>query len=177
MASILKEAAAERAAAFIAGGFRQQCVLKAGTPFTFSRQKLASDHIVFLARKPDAADGWPGSALGPLFLYRQARCAFTRAEQKVLIRAEDDLTDNEIAEDLRISGNSVALRWRSIYIRVAERVPLALHPGTDRLAAFARGAEKRRRVIAFVRQHPEELRPYSWSARDGEKGAADTASR
>ena len=168
---ILKEAAAERAAAFIGGGFRQQCILRAGTPFTFSQQKLASDHIVFVARKSVVADGWPGSALDPLFLYRPARCAFTRAEQKVLLRAESDLTDSEIAEDLRISVNSVALRWRSIYTRVAERVPFALQPDADRLATLTRGTEKRRRVIAFVRQHPEELRPYSWSSHglNGEK--------
>lgn len=159
MTGILKEAPAERAAAFIDGGFRQQCILRAGTPFTFSQQKLATDHIVFVARKSAVADGWSGAALDPLFLHRPARCAFTRAEQKVLLRAESDLTDSEIAEDLHISVNSVALRWRSIYARVAERVPLALHADTDRSVAPTRGAEKRRRVIAFVRQHPEELRP------------------
>lgn len=156
--SILKEASADRAASFASGGFEPRHTLKAGTPLTISERHLAEDHVVFVARKP-ASDGWPGSALDPLFVHRAARCDFTRAEQQVLVRAESDLTDGEIAEDLGVSANSVALRWRSIYARVAERVPFALDPDPRRPNAQARGAEKRRRVIAFVRQHPEELRP------------------
>jgi hypothetical protein len=166
---ILKEAAAERAAAFIGGGFRQQHVLRAGTPLGFMRQKLSKDHIVFLAQKSDFENGWPAAALAPLFFFQPPQCAFTRAEQTVLSLAEEEgLTDAEIANELGTSTNSIVLRWRSIYARLADRVPAALlRDAARRSAPLARGTEKRRLAIAFARQHPEELRPYSRSLQRG----------
>lgn len=159
---ILKEACESRADAFRRAGFREAHVLRAGTRLPFSRQTLNRDHIVFVASRTDYEKGWPGAVLDPLFMYRQPKCAFTRAEQRVLQRAEQDLTDAEIAQDLGIAVTAVSMRWRSIYARVAARVPGVLGADGPSGAEAARGAEKRRRVVAYVRQHPEELRPFAW---------------
>src|SRR5262249_19116595 len=74
--------------------------------------------------------------------------------------AAEGLIDAQIAGQLGISPAAVALRWRSVYARVAERVPSALHDTAPSSAGRGRGHEKRRRVIAFVSEHPEEMRPY-----------------
>jgi hypothetical protein len=55
---------------------------------------------------------------------------------------------------------AVALRWRSIYARVGDRAPSVLRESVAAHGSHGRGHEKRRRVIAFVNDHPEEMRPY-----------------
>jgi hypothetical protein len=164
---ILKEAAAARAGAFLAGGFKEHRRLQAGTPLSFPGMKLASEHVVLCVTRTDMEPALPGSAVGSLFRHHPPRCTFTRAELQVLQRAEEDMTDAEIAADLGATSNAITLRWRSIYGRVAERAPTALRLDSKRPAPAVRGTEKRRRVIAFVRQHPEELRPYAWPRKRG----------
>jgi DNA-binding NarL/FixJ family response regulator len=73
----------------------------------------------------------------------------------------EGLTDTEIASETSTSANAVRLSWRSIYDRIEQGTGLVL-PSSDRL--MARGPEKRRHALAFVRDHPEEIRPFSWVA-------------
>jgi hypothetical protein len=159
LARILKETTADRAGAFLAGGFRERGRLAPGTALRFAGRRLAQEHVVFEASRSDMENALPGAMVSHLFAYQPPRCGFTRSEKQVLERAVDHLTDGEIAAALGITPSAVALRWRSIYVRMAERVPLALDAEPGRRAA-ARGREKRRRVIAFVDDHPEEMRPY-----------------
>lgn len=159
IASIIKEASANRAALFVAGGFRERCRLAIGTPLRFDGRTLQEEHVVLSASRSDFDGSMPGSAISHLFTHHPPRCGFTRAEKQVLCRAIDHLTDDEIAAALRIAPGAVALRWRSIYARLAERVPFALHTAAIHSSA-ARGREKRRRVVAFVGEFPEEIRPY-----------------
>jgi hypothetical protein len=66
-----------------------------------------------------------------------------------------------LAKSLCISHSTVKKRWRAIYERVADidynllGAPLA----NDR-DATRRGAEHRRHLLHYLRQHSEELRPY-----------------
>lgn len=159
LARVLKETSADRAEAFRAGGFRERSRIPAGTPLPFSEGSSRQEHVVFEARRSDFEGLLPGSMVSHVFVYRQPQCNFTRLEKQVLERAADHLTDEEIASALGIKPGAVALRWRSIYARVAERVPSWLDAEASAGSA-ARGKEKRRRVIAFVSEHPEELRPY-----------------
>lgn len=115
--------------------------------------------MVFEARKSDFEGVLPGSMVSHVFVYRRPQCGFTRLEKQVLERAADHLTDEEFSSALGIKPGAVAPRWRSIYARVAEHVPSWLDAGAS-VGSAARGKERRQRVIAFVTEHPEALRPY-----------------
>jgi hypothetical protein len=154
---------AQLASAFFGGGFEELCRFPAGTPLRFRPDAvLGQDSIVFTITKADLMGEWPGKAVALMFAHQPPRCAFTYAEQQVLMRAADGLTDAKIAQDIGITVTAVSLRWRSIYNRIAEHAPFVLQ--SDECPDGVRGQEKRRLVIAFVNEHPEELRPYSKDA-------------
>ncbi len=73
-------------------------------------------------------------------------------------------TDRELSGDLGISLATVKKTWRSIYVRVAARLR-DLIPSTSAAsgdeATPERGREKKHSLIAYLREHPEELRPVS----------------
>ena len=118
LARIIKETWAERAFAFQGGGFREHCRMPAGTSLSFDPQgRLERDHIIYTVTRTDIEANWPGTAVGLLFAHEPPRCGYTRAEQEVLLRAADGLTDAKIAQDLGISAAAVSMRWRSIYAR------------------------------------------------------------
>lgn len=55
---------------------------------------------------------------------------------------------------------TVKKRWHEIYDRVAEVEPELLPPAiAEGPRAHSRGAERRRRLLNYLRQHPVELRP------------------
>lgn len=170
LARILKEAPAHLASSFLGGGFREHCRLPAGTPFSFHPEAgLEEEFAVFDITRAELEGKWPSTAVGHLFAHQQPRCGFTRFEQQVLIRAVDGLTDTKIARDLGITADAVAMRWRSIYTRVLDNAPSVLR--SEECFNGARGQEKRRLVIAFVSEHPEELRPYARPARRNGKAS------
>lgn len=156
---ILKETTADRASVFLGGGFREYRRLPIGTPMQFDGHALRREHVVFEASRADVETSLPASMIAHLLTYQPPRCSFTRSERRVLERAVEHQTDEEIASSLRISSAAVRLRWRSIYARVAAHIP-AVFKLTSSSAAVARGKEKRRRVIAYVAAHLEEIRPY-----------------
>jgi hypothetical protein len=101
---------------------------------------------------------WAGS----LLLCAPPKAGFTRGEQRVLWLALDGRTDQELHDELGVSLTAIKKRWRGIYDRAAESLPplfgdLPSHgrPVTER------GKERRRRLLAYLRDHPEELRPVS----------------
>jgi hypothetical protein len=55
----------------------------------------------------------------------------------------------------------VKKRWQAIYERVGDvDRELLLPPVAHGPNITARGAERRRRLLHYLRQHPEELRPF-----------------
>lgn len=100
----------------------------------------------------------PGSTmLAPLFSYLRPRFGFRRGEQQLLGRALLGQTDPELARALHIALPTVKSRWRAIYNRLVACAPELLPDSTN--AGDTRGKEKRRRVLEYLRRHPEELRP------------------
>jgi DNA-binding CsgD family transcriptional regulator len=156
---ILKEADARLAGAYTSGGFREHLRLPAGMPMPLADDRSKTDRIVFMTTAEDIKGALPGAAIGPLFAFTAPRCAFTRNQQKVLEAAVDNKTDREIAMLLNTNANAVAQHWRKIYMRVERELPFVF----DGLAAGegTRGHEKRRRVVAYIADHMEELRPYA----------------
>ena len=161
LARIIKEVPGDLEKPFLDGGFRVHCRFSAGTPLEFfPGVALERDTIMFTITRAEVEAQWPPSIVGQLFAFQEPRCGFSRSEQQVLIRAADGLTDARIAESLGISPTAVSLRWRSIYGRIEEFVR-ALLPLEGEETNGARGQEKRRTVVAFVKEHPEELRPFA----------------
>ena len=66
-------------------------------------------------------------------------------------------SDEEIADSLNIALETVRKHWRSIYERVIRLEP-EFFPG-GRTQGDARGPEKRRHLLNYLRMHLDEIRP------------------
>lgn len=109
----------------------------------------------------EEAEAHPGSHLAGLFGYIPPRFRFSGAEQRLLQHALTGETSAEEAAALFISPWTVKKRWHAIYERVADiDRELLPSPMADRSDNTARGAERRRHLLHYLRQHPEELRPF-----------------
>jgi hypothetical protein len=95
-----------------------------------------------------------------LFQYSPPRMYPKPAEQNLLSAAIRGLKDEELSCELGVSLSFIKKTWSSIYNRAAEKLPelsLAIAAGS----VPQRGKEKKQRVLAYLREHPEELRPIS----------------
>lgn len=117
-------------------------------------------HLVGITRELESSR--PGSWVGALFNYRPPQLKFSQAEQRLLLAALSGVTDEKLAEKLRVSPNTVRNTWRSIYERAASYLP-ELFAGESQPDSgnCQRGKEKKRHLLAYLREHPEELRPVS----------------
>jgi DNA-binding CsgD family transcriptional regulator len=101
-----------------------------------------------------------GTWASTLFVYQAARFGFRPSEQRLLLTALLGGTDEDIADHLSISRSAVKKAWHSIYERVATRDPELIPCGAlIGSASSERGKGKKQRLIAYLRDHPEELRP------------------
>ena len=107
----------------------------------------------------ELAHNRPGSWLSTIFDYRVPRLFLTPAEQRLLNTALNNATDDEIAEALTVSISTVKKCWQSVYAKASLRLPELLPDDCCELSGRGRGAEKKRRVLSYLRSHPEELRP------------------
>jgi len=121
---------------------------------------FAEPHLIGLDRK--TAPRIFGSWLATLFIYRPPLLGFSRSEQRLLSTALEGGTDEALAHTLGISLFAVKKSWRAIYDRSTSRLPeLFRDSSSSDKATQDRGKEKKRRIIAYLREHPEELRPVS----------------
>jgi hypothetical protein len=105
---------------------------------------------------------WGGSWVGALFDYHPPMLGLNRSEQRLLSCALPGATDEELAAMLGTSLPSIKKMWISIYRRVEDCLPeLIPDPLRSDIPASGRGREKRRHLLTYVREHPEELRPLS----------------
>jgi hypothetical protein len=103
-----------------------------------------------------------GSVAGPLFDYHEPVLRFSDKEKQLLAEALKGRTDMELAANLNVSFPTVKKRWASLFDRVADGRPELLPEGGPRESQENRGPQKRHRILAYVRTHPEEIRPYRW---------------
>jgi DNA-binding CsgD family transcriptional regulator len=94
-----------------------------------------------------------------LFQYREPVLRLRETEQDLLIAALTGLTDEELAIRLNLGLPSVKKLWRSLFERASARPNLfpQMHDG---LNGSGRGRQKRQFILNYVRDHPEELRPF-----------------
>jgi hypothetical protein len=121
-------------------------------------------HVIGITRDLESQQqaDWGGTWVGTLFEYRRPVLGFSRAEQRLLLSALSGATDDHLATALGISRPAVKKLWLSIYRRVEDHLPSLIEPPVkSELPLGSRGKEKRRRVLAYLRERPEELRPVS----------------
>jgi hypothetical protein len=105
----------------------------------------------------------PYSVAATLYRYQAPVLRLRPAEQKLLTAALSGRTDAELSSDLGLSIEAIKKRWMSIFDRIDEFKPEIL--SRDEVESDGRGPQKRHRVVAYIRVHPEELRPFSWDAK------------
>ncbi len=147
-----------------AGGFywdsTKACYVKSlkGSAEEFIRKP----HTVGITRELEL--NRPGSWVGTLFEYHPPRFRFSPSEQRLLLTAlgGEIGTDQDLANALGVSLPTVKKMWLSVYRRVADRQPeIVRHSPDSETETSKRGKEKRRHLLAYLREHPEELRPIS----------------
>jgi hypothetical protein len=132
----------------------------------FEQYRLANPETTW---NPDRALGMvttesmrddPGSIAAGLFLHHhQPQLAFTRSEQELLEVALEGVDDSSASKSLFVSVPAIKRRWANIFERVAAIRPDLCPPKSD----GTRGIQKRQRVLAYIRNHPQELRPFNFS--------------
>jgi hypothetical protein len=111
----------------------------------------------------ESAQGMPGSVGNILFSVRKPALRLRDSDQQLLLAALRGATDQELASGLGFSLSAVKARWRSAIARVEETMPDLV---CDAVYHEGRGAQKRHRVLDYVRSHPEELRPFDWTTKN-----------
>jgi len=130
-----------------------------------AREIVQEPHLIGVTREMELArpGSWAGSWVGAMFDHRLPRCGFSRGEQRMLMLALEGGTDQDLSKELGISLPTVKKAWLSVYRRVTENLP-ELNLDDSQAAdtpSEVRGKEKKRRLLAYVREHFEELRPFS----------------
>lgn len=115
---------------------------------------------LFGLSRDEAARLLPGSPVRDAFQFTPPRFRFSAAERRMLRLAVTQMTDEQIGEELGVSLHGLKKLWRSIHHRALDAMPHLFEDGGV-VEAGTRGPEKRRVLLQYLRQHPEELRPYS----------------
>lgn len=124
-------------------------------------------HVIYLMTEKSVRV-LPGSVANPLFTPVRPVLRLRDSERELLLLSIEGATDYELAGQLAVTLPAIKARWRSIFARVVEAIPGLLEEdaGDD-----VRGGQKRHRVLAYVRTHMEELRPYDWRSERSVKAA------
>ena len=124
------------------------------------RKLESSQRPCLLGLTKEEALAHPGGNIAGLFVYTPPRFHFSRSEQVLLQHALMGETCEMLAASLSISPWTVKKRWHAIYDRVTDVDKDLLLPPVAYGAHVSRGAERRRELLNYLRQHLEELRPY-----------------
>jgi hypothetical protein len=119
------------------------------------RMPLAGKETASLMRfTTQDAQADPHAWFSSYFFPPKPRFHFSRGEQRLLECSLLDLSDADATQELHVSEDGIKKRWRSIYVRVNE-------VDRDLLAGICSGSAQRRCLLHYLRQHLEELRPYT----------------
>ncbi|WP_153067403.1 hypothetical protein [Steroidobacter cummioxidans] len=128
-------------------------------------QTLPREHqpAFFGLTREQARNLLPGSPARNCFQNQPPLFTFSASQRRLLWFALFDDSDDALMPLLDVSVHGLKKLWRGIYERIEDRMPefFGDAAGGDE---GKRGPEKRRQVLAYVRQRPEELRP--WSSAD-----------
>ena len=125
---------------------------KSGTP---APRDESHPYLLALTREQALAN--PGTHASFLFMHIPPHFGFSARQQEMLAKALYGATDDELAETLSVSSSGIKKRWISIYDQVSAAMPGWLERDPEN--ASARGTEKRRHLLNYLRHRPEELHP------------------
>jgi hypothetical protein len=108
--------------------------------------------LMCLTREVAQAD--PYFRRSGLFFPPLPRFSFSLGEQGLLELSMLDRSDDDIAATLHVSVDAIKKRWRYIYMKVDSADP-------ELLADSDSGTGSRKALLAYLRMHLEEIRPYS----------------
>lgn len=101
----------------------------------------------------------PGTSVRQAFDHYPPRFRLSASQRKLLWLALFDDSDDALGGRLGLSVHALKKLWRGIYERIEDVAPGFFGDEAD--DDGKRGPEKRRQVLAYVRQRPEELRPWA----------------
>lgn len=149
------------APAIVAAGFLQR-------PYVDERALqglVPADRPAFMAvTRNEALAGLPGTSVRHVFEHHPPMFRFSASQRRLLWLALFDESDAHLTDRLQVSVHGLKKLWRGIYERIEDQMPEFFgEAGGDEDGK--RGPEKRRQVLAYVRQRPEELRPWDVTRR------------
>ena len=121
---------------------------------------IAPDRIPYLyqlARDDNRAQSYLTNNLW-LFTRRRPQMRFTPKQQQLLFYALAGQSDRELQNALSISEDAIKQVWKQIMYRAAAALPIQFTQESS--DGGCRGQSRRHLLLAYLRQHMEELRPY-----------------
>ncbi|MGH8335720.1 MAG: hypothetical protein ACRETL_02585, partial [Gammaproteobacteria bacterium] len=109
----------------------------------------------------------PHSIAADLFRHREPKFAFTSGEQLLLEAALDGVDDTAASNLLHVGVPAIKRRWNNIFDRVTAIQPHLCPPSENGV----RGSQKRQRILSYVRDHSEELRPFDFELKRSNRQA------
>jgi hypothetical protein len=115
---------------------------------------------LFMLTREQARRTMPGTPARNAYEWQPPRFRFNAAQRRLLTNALFDENDDALMALLGVSTHGLKKLWRGIYERIDDAEPefFGDSGGADE---GKRGPEKRRQVLAYVRQRLEELRPWA----------------
>lgn len=103
----------------------------------------------------------PGTDVRMIFEHHPPRFGFTPTQRRLLGRAIFDDSDELLMRELGLTAHGIKKQWRGIYDRVEDHDPGFFGDAAAEADEGRRGREKRRQILAYVRQRLEEVRPWN----------------
>jgi hypothetical protein len=151
------ETSAQDAPAIAAAGFPRRLYVDESSLDHLSEQTRPA----FLSvTREEVRASFPGTSVRHVFDHHPPLFRFSASQRRLLWLALFDDSDAHLTERLEISVHGLKKLWRGIYERIEDRMPEFFGDASSGDEG-KRGPEKRRQVLAYVRQRPEELRPWS----------------
>lgn len=141
---------------FTAAGF-PVCAYAGSGPWSMLPDALRPVHFGITRRAALAM--LPGTSVRQAFDHYPPRFRLSPSQRRLLWLALFDDSDDALGSRMGLSVHALKKLWRGIYERIEDVAPGFFGDEAD--DDGKRGPEKRRQVLAYVRQRPEELRPWA----------------
>ena len=101
-----------------------------------------------------------GARIAALFIDYPVKLGLQLPHKELLMRALMGETDEEMATSLGVSMPTLKRRWRGVYEHLESHAPAFLELWGGANLSGTRGGERRRHLLNYLREHPEELQPF-----------------
>jgi len=139
----------------LGGGFRVRS--EYADWYAAHRDPLPRMILVGMAR--DEVDMSEGSLMSLVFDYTPPRFGFTPSQRKLLLQAIQHKTDAQIAAALGVSLSAVKKTWSAVFDKVSDVADIEGLRDQIPPSSPTRGAQKRHRLLTYLQNHLEELKP------------------